>query len=394
MSRRLHILHLTASLYTGGAERVILGLAPQLNRAEFAAHICAIGEFGQDSLLQEFQRLDLPVQQIPSRRFYDPRILAALVRYIRRQRIDLIHTHLLYADILGRFVGSLLRVPVVTTLHNESPKSQNVRADKRWLNRLTARYGTAHFVAVSNRTRQCYLQEWQLDERRVSTIYNAIQMAPFLAVPEPPATEPEAAGGAPLMVTTIGRLESQKGHHLLLQAAQQVLAHKVNVRVRFVGQGPLEAQLRSQAQELGIADQVEFTGLRRDIPAILAQSDIFVMPSLWEGLSIAAIEAMAAARPLILSDVGGNRELIADGQEGLLIPRNDSDALAQALLTLLRSPELRAALGRQARARARRHFHIDTMTRQYEALYRTLCNGQPAAEQQRAGIVPLGSVHD
>ncbi len=392
MSRSLRILHLTASLYTGGAERLILGLARQLNRAEFDVHLCAIGHFGQDSMLRDFQRLDRPIHLIPIQRFYDPRILVALVQYVRYHQIDLIHTHLLYADILGRLLGQLLRLPVISTLQNDPMDSRNIRLDKRWLSRLTARFTTTHLVTVSNQIRQRFITAWQVKEERISTIYNAVQMQPFLAIPAPMATA--AYTTLPLTITTIGRLEAQKGQHLLLAAAQQVLAQFANVRFLFVGQGPLDEQLQAQAAQLGIADRVEFAGLRRDIPSILAQSDIFVLPSLWEGLPLAAIEAMAAARPVVLTDVGGNRELITHEQEGLLIPPNDSTALTAALLALLQSPEKRKKLGEQARAHARQHFHIEIITRQYEALYRTLCQGQGAPQRNTNSKIAIRPAHE
>lgn len=391
MSRPLRILHLTASLYTGGAERLILGLVRQLNRTEFDVHLCAIGRFGQDSMLGDFQQLDRPIHLIPIQRFYDPRILVALVQYVRHHQIDLIHTHLLYADILGRLVGQLLGLPVVSTLQNDPTDSRNTRLDKRWLSRLTAHFTTTHLVTVSNEIRQRFIAAWQVKEERISTIYNAVQMQPFLAIPVLTPAEPIAS---PLTITTIGRLEAQKGQHLLLAAAKQVLAQFANVCFLFVGQGPLDEQLQTQAAQLGIADRVEFAGLRRDIPTILAQSDIFVLPSLWEGLPLAAIEAMAAARPVILTDVGGNRELITHEQEGLLIPPNDCVALTAALLGLLHSPEKRQKLGEQARAHARQHFHIDIITRQYEALYRALCQGQPAPQRHSNANVALRSAHE
>lgn len=395
-SHRLRILHLTASLYTGGAERLILGLTKTINRTEFDVHLCAIGHFGEDTMLRDFQRLDLPVHHIPIRRFYDPRILFALIRYVRSRQIDLIHTHLLYADILGRLVGQLLGIPVISTLQNDPADNRNERMDKRYLTWATARFAGTHLVAVSDQIRRRFVEEWQLTETRVSTIYNAVQMEPFLAISEPaPAGTP---AGQSLIITTIGRLEPQKGQHLLLQAIRQLLdtlqgsshiepsgEEGVGVRLRIVGQGTLAEQLQAQAAALGITNVVEFTGLRRNIPQILADTDIFVLPSLWEGLPLSAIEAMAAARPVILTNVGGNCELLTDGNEGMLIPSDDVEALTAALLTLTQNPTMRQELGQRARAHARRHFHIDIIARQYEALYRTMHRQQTTTKRVPTG---------
>lgn len=390
MNRRLRILHLTASLYTGGAERLILGLADTINRDEFDIHLCAIGRFGEDTLLHEFQELDLPIYFIPNRRFYDPRIPIALIRYVRKHEIDLIHTHLLYGDILGRLVGQLLGVPVLSTLQNDPTDAQQARLDKRQLSWLTARFAATHLVAVSKQIRRRFVREWNVAESRISTIYNAVQMEPFLAIPAPTA---QPRTGQPLTITTIGRLEPQKGQHLLLQAARQVidaLGTEQPLRFLFVGQGPLGAQLQAQTTELGLDNAVTFTGLRRDIPAILAQSDIFVLPSLWEGLPLSAIEAMAAARPVLLTDVGGNQELLTSGDEGLLVAPDDVNALTEALLALITDLPLRRQLGERARAHVRQHFHINIIARQYEALYRSLHRKQTAAKCLRTDQVVTG----
>ena len=408
MNHRLRILHLTGSLHTGGAERLILGLTARTDRTEFDVHLCAIGCFGHDTLLRDFEQLEIPFHIISTRRFYEPRTIIALIRYLRDQHIDLIHTHLLYADILGRLIGYLLGIPVVSTLQNDPRDNHNVRIDKRWLSWLTARFTPTHLVAVSGQIRRRFLEQWRLQDGRISTIYNAVQMEPFLTISE--ASDGTASRGdkgeeqlvttgvQPLTVTTIGRLEPQKGQHLLLAAAQQVLASYGNVRFLIVGQGALEEQLRTQAVDLQIAASIDFAGLQRNIPEILAQTDIFILPSLWEGLPLAAIEAMAAARPVILTDVGGNQELITHGREGLLIPPEDAAAITTALLELVRDPERRSVLGQRARVHARQHFHIDIITRQYEALYRRLCQqrqGQGHATPGRpASQVFMRSAHE
>ncbi|MEZ4682496.1 MAG: glycosyltransferase [Caldilineaceae bacterium] len=396
MSHRLRILHITASLYTGGAERLLLGLAEQCNRAEFEVHICAIGHFGKGTMSADFEQLDLPLHRIPVQRFYDPRSVIALIRYIKRHNIDLLHTHLLYGDILGRLVGALLRLPVVSTLQNDPRDNHHARIDKRWLNRLTASLAATHLVTVSDQIRQGFLEEWQLDAAQVSTIYNAVNLAPFLAIPEPPATaQPATATAArPLTITTIGRLKPQKGQHLLLDAVKPLFADHPDVRLLIVGEGPLAAQLQMQAANLGIADRVAFTGLQSDIPQILAQTDIFVLPSLWEGLPLAAIEAMAAARPVILTNVGGNRELIPHEREGILIPPNDIQALSDALLALLHDPEQRRALGQQARLRAQQAFDMRVITKQYEALYRRICDQGQKRRQLVSSPATSGSAHE
>ncbi|MBV9788510.1 MAG: glycosyltransferase, partial [Chloroflexi bacterium] len=129
-----------------------------------------------------------------------------------------------------------------------------------------------------------------------------------------------------------------------------------------------------QAQRLGIAERVTFTGLRKDIPAVLAQTDIFTLPSLWEGLPLTAIEAMAAARPVVLTDVGGNSELVQSGVNGMIVRPDDVDALANTLVELLNDEQRRTEMGHAARQRVQHDFSIDTIAAQHEALYESIWN--------------------
>lgn len=372
MRRQLKILHLTGSLTIGGAERLILGLAEWTSRADFEVHVCAFGVFREESFLPDFKALDIPLYLIPINRFYDPRIFLAIVRYVRHHQIDVLHTHLTDADIMGRLVGRLVGIPVISTLQNHPQNYDSQRIDRRWLARVTACHFTTHLVAVSHHIRKLFITNWQIPEGRISTIYNAVALDNLLPIPE--KTESSTIDSN-LTVTNIASLTPQKAQHLLLEAAKIVLTRHPDTRFMIVGRGVLEQPLKEKARALGIADRVTFTGVRRDIPQLLAQSDIFVLSSLWEGLPLAAIEAMAAARPVVLTDVGGNYELVEPGTHGLIVPPGDVPALADGLLSLINDQPRRLAMGRAARKQVLHHFSIETVAKQYEALYQaTWCN--------------------
>ncbi len=364
-SRPYTILHLCDSLSVGGAERLILGLAGRIDRSRFAVRVCSLGVLRGNLLQPEFERLGVPVEIIGSRRFYDPAALAGVVRSVRSGGVDLIHTHLTYADVVGRIAGRLTGRPVVSTLHNEPYDYDRQRRDLRLLQRLTARHATAMLVAVSERLRERYLRDWGLPPGRVTAILNGVPLAPFLAIPAPAERGP----GEQLTVTTIGRLSPQKAHDVLLDAAGLLFARRPNLRLMIVGQGRLEGQLREQAARLGIAGRVQFAGVRQDVAAALAESDIFVLSSRWEGVPVTAAEAMAAARPLVLSDVGGCGDLVRHGVDGLLVPPGDPAALAAALELLADDPPLRRRLGLAARERACRELGMETFARRHEELY-------------------------
>lgn len=386
MKHRIKVLQLTASLAVGGAEVIILNLARRLDRARFETHVCHLGQVRSNSLQPEFERLGVPVYSTGSRKLYSVTNIRAVQSYVQEHQIDLIHTHLLNADIVGRLVGRWTGRPVISTLHNIPFNYNRSRWDRRWLERLTARYLANRLIAVSRHIGDRFIQEWSIPAERISPIYNAVDLEPFLAIA--PGVDPATSRGP--VITNIASLSQQKAQDKLLEGARHVLQQHPDARFKIVGRGRLEAKLKSYAENLGIAGQVEFTGLRHDIPEILAQTDIFVLSSLWEGLPLAAIEAMAAARPVVLTDVGGNHELVTSGQEGLLVPPGDVPALAAALQNLIDDPAYRNRLGRNARARVREEFSLERMMGEHERLYETVwresVNGQTVAQVQQGAL--------
>ncbi len=368
MTSKIRVLHIIDSLSVGGAERLLVALTGRIDQQAFETYVCCLGVIDGNVLASDLAGLSAPPYVVNSRRLYNPRLITEIARYITTHNIDVVHTQLTHADIAGRVAARLAKRPVISTLQNEPRDYERQRIDRRWLERYTARYLTTRLVGVSQRIRDMFVQEWRIPADRVCTIYNAVPMEDYLAIPE---TSALASPDGP-MITNIGRLTEQKAQHIFLSAARMVLDRRPDARFMIVGRGHLEQPLREQAQRLGIADRVTFTGVRRDIPNVLAESDVFVLSSFWEGLPLTAVEAMAAARPVVLTDVGGNRELVESGKNGLIVPPGDVPALATALLSLLDDRERRLAMGRAARARVQHDFNIDTIVDQYESLYRAL----------------------
>jgi glycosyltransferase involved in cell wall biosynthesis len=365
----LRILQLVSSMTIGGAEQIVLSLAERVDRRRFEMHVCSLSVIGQNSLQPEFEQLNIPLLTLNARRFYDPAVLRAVYQYARQQKIDVIHTHLTDADVVGRLVGRALGIPVLSTMQNIPHNHARQRRDRYWLERITARYLATHLVGVSSTIRELYIRQWGIPEEHISAINNSVRMEPFLDVP---AGVPAVRSYPGPVITNVARLNPQKAQHLLLEAAPFVLQSYPQATFLLVGKGHLEQDLRQQAQALGISQNVIFTGVRHDIPDILAQSDLFVLPSRWEGLPLSAIEAMAAARAVLVTDVGGNSELVESGRSGLVIPAGDVGALVDGLLDLLADEARRLALGASARQRVQRLFSTERFIQQYESVYTQL----------------------
>jgi glycosyltransferase involved in cell wall biosynthesis len=363
------ILELCASLTAGGAEKLIHGLVEKIDRQRFEIYICGLSVIEGNAFQKDFERLGVPVFVAGAHKMYDPKLYRTLRRYVVEHRIDLIHTHLTSADFVGRIIGRSLGLPVISTFQNVPQDYERETFYRYWLERFTALYSATHLIAVSDTIRQLFIERWHIPAHKISMIPNAVAMERFLSVA--PGVASKEAQQAPL-ITNIARLTEQKAQHILLEAARITLAKRPDARFMLIGQGKLEQQLKAQAAELGIAHKVDFAGVRHDIPEQLAQSTIFTLSSAWEGLPLSAIEAMAAARPVVLTDVGGVRDIVKTGINGILVPPGDPEALAAAYLELLNNEQRCLAMGEAARAQVRDTYSVKTIATQHEALYETI----------------------
>lgn len=227
-------------------------------------------------------------------------------------------------------------------------------------------------VAVSKEVYQAEVQRSGIDPKKVTMIPSGVQVQRFID-PDPASTEQlrEAWGIQPRthLIGTVGRFVPPKGHTYLLDAIVRLQSQFPDVKTLVVGDGALLRPMEEKAQALGLSDAVVFTGIRRDVPEILALLDVFVLPSLWEGLPIALLEAMAAGLPVVATRVGGVPEVVEDGVTGLLVPPRDPDALAEAITRLLRDPDLRCKMGQAGRERVESEFSVEKMVRKTETLY-------------------------
>lgn len=306
------------------------------------------------------------------------RDVGAVRRYwslIRRGGFQVVHTHTRRADFAAALAGRLAGAVVVSTQHGQ------INLDRRTLavkNDAAARFYSFclrnffhRHVAVSGEIARELTGRCGVQPAKVVHIPNGIDSKPFLAAEGERKFFRHEIGALPgtVVATVVASLDA-KGHRWLLPAVAQVVREGLDVKLVVVGEGHWGGPLiRAQAHDLGIADRVHMLGFREDIPRILAGSDVFVLPTPSEGCSLAILEAMAAALPVIASDVGGNPELVVPGVTGLLLPVEDVGAWATALAALARDPGRRRAWGQAGRARAATDFTLEKMVKKYAALY-------------------------
>jgi glycosyltransferase involved in cell wall biosynthesis len=281
-----------------------------------------------------------------------------LARLLRRRRADVLHTHTLAAaNILSRLAARAAGVPVVSHLHIENHFRPGTRRLLAGLDNATARLA-ARLVAVSEDTRRAYERQGY-PRGRIEVVYNGVDVP--------------ANGGfrrnEPARIGEIARLCDVKGQRELLQAVARLPEARLVLAGRDLEQGgAFQDSLERESEQLGIRERVEF-GFHEDVPALLESLDVVALPSWTEGLPVVLLEAMAHARPVVATPVGGTPELVVDGETGLLVPPRDPEALAAALRRLLEDPDLARRLGEAGRTRVAERFTAAAQARRILELY-------------------------
>jgi L-malate glycosyltransferase len=367
---RIRVLNILTNFHIGGTERQVTNIALKLDSARFDLHLACLRHSGE--LLDELKDLDVPRPEFRIGSLYSPRtVLQAirLIRYLRRNRIQMVHSYGIYPNLFTVPAAWLARVPVVIASIRD--RGDILSPWQRSLQRLVCRLADCVLVNASTIRETLVEQGYRADN--IVVIPNGV-MPPKPVAPRPEKDVRAELGipaGAPLVIV-FSRLNRMKGVEYFLEAVVQVAQRFPEVRFLIAGDGENRAELQEQAARLGIAGKVIFTGFRTDLPDLLKESEISVLPSLSEGLSNSILEAMAAGVPVIASNVGGNPEIVEHEVTGLLVPVRDSGALAAAMIRLVEEPKLRAKFGAAGRGRIGTTFSMEASLESVEALYERL----------------------
>lgn len=350
----------------GGAETMVFRLSEQLR--ERGHTVVPVGLANGIGWLGDLYRNSgVAPELFPMRAAVDLNALAKLVRLLRQHRINAVHSHEFTMAVYGAAACRLLRVPQVITMHG------GLRAFKALRRRVALRWAmrnSAHTVTVSHATRRVFAASLGIDERRFTVIPNGVpnQAGNATRVREEFGIQPGEC-----ILLAVGTLERHKGHRVLLDALARLASGNLRPSWKLIiagGRGGDQHDgLLQFLEEEGLDDHVRIVTNRNDIPDLLALADLFVMPSLQEGLPMALLEAMTAGKAIIASSTSGIPEAIVDGRDGILVPPGDVSSLAEALKSLITDSARRNALGTAAAARAHAEFTARAMSERYEALY-------------------------
>ena len=367
----MRLMHIVDSLEFGGLERVTTDLAIEQKRR--GDTVCVFSLLHTEGLKPELEAAGIEVIVGGKRDGLDLPLIGRLRRAIAERGIEVVHAHNFVPNYhaAASLWGRWRRPTLVCSLHDMGFRLDREPRLKRFFTWAIGR--TQGYAMVGSQVHGRYVGSGMVAAERATTVLNGIPVDRFRWTPERRRIARERLGVPQdaLLIGAVGRQVALKNHALLIALMPALLARHPSLRLALVGSGPLEADLRAQAEAAGVGDRVILTGQRRDVADLTPGFDIFAMPSLTEGLSIALLEACATRLAIVATAVGGNPELVRDGESGLLVPPGEGPPLLQALDRLLADAPLRERLGQNACDWVRQHGSLDTLYTSFRTFYET-----------------------
>ena len=345
----------------GGSERHVLELLPALRSRGVDARFLGLDDTGAapDAFYEALGETGVPFRRLPCPRDVDPRLAWRIRSAVRDERPDLLHTHLVHADLYGALARG--RATLVSTKHNDDPfRTGKLRHAEKLVTRRAARV-----LCITEALARFNRDVVGLPAQKLRVVHYGLDEPP---APWGPPGGPELPAEAPVLLA-IARLVPQKGVDVAIEALARVRERHPDARLVVLGEGPLRGELEALASRLGVGDAASFPGRVGDVAWWLRRASVLVHPARWEGFGLALLEAMLCARPIAASAVSSIPEIVVDGQTGILVPPDDAAALADAVTGLLDDPARAEAMGAAGEARARAEFSVAKMVERTLAVY-------------------------
>ncbi|KPJ69432.1 MAG: hypothetical protein AMJ45_00345 [Syntrophobacter sp. DG_60] len=380
--KKRNILQMIHTLKVGGAEKVVTDIATNLDLSKFNCYVSCLNEGGFFKEVIARRGVPVGILNIQRRSIKNfplflldvIRILISLNKIVKKNNIDIIHSHLDHANYLSIIIGFIKKIPVFPTIHSTSEfVIERKKIDPRyWLikifNYIIYRYCTK-IIAVSDEVKETILKEIKVNPKKIIIINNPVDIDKFSQERNIDYLYGTLGINNELIISSIGRLEKIKGHIFLLKAVADILKIYPNTKFFLIGSGKEEEKLKNFVVNNSLEQNVYFLGNRSDIPELLSLTDVFVMPSIAEGLSIAMLEAMASGRAIVSANTNGTRKLITHGVTGLLFPKGNIVQLKDTIINLLSDKNLRIKLGQNAKKYVSQYYNLEIFIKNIENLY-------------------------
>jgi len=377
------IIFLTTDLAYGGAETQVVQLAIRLK--ERGWKVLVVSLIPPQAYVEELEKVGIPVFSLGiHQKMPDPRPVLRLFKLARGWRPHIVHSHMVHANILARIVRPLVRVPLlVCTAHSIDERGRRGSGRLRvFLYRLTVPFCDLT-TQVSQAGYERYVRIGAVPKHKIRYIPNGVDTRVFC--PDPIARDrfrKELGLTKDFVWLAVGRFEPPKDYPTLIKGFFEVAKINPGVKLLIVGDGPLRPFIEKLTQDMSLNEKIRFLGTRRDINQLMNAADAYVMSSEWEGMPMVLLEASACGLPIVATNVGGNGEIVLDGQTGFLVPPKSPKALAQAMLRMMDIPEeVREKMGKQAREHIEKNFNLDHIVDYWEALYYELLDRSRGVDQ-------------
>ena len=380
----MRILFLSTSMGMGGADSQLLSAAKELRARGHEVRIVSLTPLGPMGL--QARQLGIRTESLDMRRGVpDPRGLLRLARLVRAWQPDVIHSHMVHANLMARALRLAAPVPaLVSTIHNIYEGGRARMLAYRLTNRLVD-----HMTIVSQAAYDRFVNDRIVPARLLRLVPNGVDTARFREV-APGAREEVRRSlgiGSRFMWLAVGRFESAKDYPTMVRAFAAVRAKEPRAELVLVGRGSLQAETEALVQELGV-EGIRFAGVRSDVPEVMSAADGYVMSSAWEGMPMVLLEAAAAGLPIVATTVGGNHEVVLNEESGFLVPPRDHEALGAAMARLGELPEdRRLEMGRRGQQHIRSHYGLDRVAERWEEIYRRVLARRGVQVEERKPVV-------
>lgn len=368
--RPLNILYFTSSREIGGAERHMVSLIHDLNREAFEPIVACPAILAEQ--MQSDLRCEIEFVPIDLRSPFDFPSAMRLACQLRAKRIDILHSHLFRSSLFASPIGRLAGVPAIIETPHVSERWRRGWLKGRFVvDRFAARCVDA-LIAVSQANARYLAEQKGLPKDKIHVVPNGVDLGRFRpgCLRLTPMRQSLGLRAEDPVLVCVARLELQKGHRVLLDAMVRLRVEIPGVRLMIVGDGSLRSDLERNSRDLGLEPAVRFVGWQENVEDWLALANVVVLPSFYEGLPLAALEALAMQKPLVATRVDGTPEVVLHNRTGLTVPPGNPVSLADAIVALLRDPARAQALARAGRRLVSEKFTIARQVRATEALYR------------------------
>jgi len=368
------IMHFAATNFYGGPEKQIVNHCALMNSSKWEMVVCSFLEGKpQNELLDQAARVNLKTATLCTRSAYNPLVVWELLALLKREKPDLIVVHGYRPLILCLILRPFFKVPIIVFSRGFTAESLKIRLYEK-LYRVAMCFSDL-IIAVSDGHKRV-LMSYGVEDKKIKVVHNAISVDSFQnsasgSVRKEICKQLNIPFGAAAVVSA-GRLSPEKGHRFLVEAIGMLRGSSNNTHFVFCGDGPCQKDLERRAKELGISEICHFVGFRRDLKEIFQAMDLMVLPSLTEGLPNVVLEAFACRKPVVATRVGGVPEIVEDGVNGILVPQERPDLLAEAIKSCLDSPDKARRMGEAGYIKAKSEFTFESQTQKLEAIYNQL----------------------